>query len=61
MSPESSYIDIYKKFRHLKTDEIQKRLVDMQDEMATLGNRIGSAGFILLNDSSNNLNYSVLH
>lgn len=57
---ELNYSDLYNKYRKLPQDKIKLLIQDIQLEMKELGERVTSDGFKMLDDSSNNLKYSVL-
>lgn len=57
---ELNYSDLYNRYRKLPRDKIELLIQDIQAEMRELGERVTSDGFKRLDDSSNNLKYSVL-
>lgn len=56
MTVEDNYSSLYKKYSKLHPSQIDEKIADIEDEMSQLGN----GNFSTLNDSSNNLKYSVL-
>jgi hypothetical protein len=60
MRKEATYSTLYKKYKRLSEKKINEIIIDMQNEMDKVATRTTSEGFKLLNDSDNNLKYSVL-
>lgn len=60
MRKEASYSTLYKKYKRLSEKEINEIIADIQNEVNKVAERTTSEGFRLLNDSSNNLKYSIL-
>ncbi len=61
MLKEKGFSYLYKRFRSLSKDKVLEELGKMDSEMKPFGERLGSEGFIILNDSLNNLKHSVLN
>ena len=60
MPKEKSFRDYYQEFKRLPKKDVLKKLRDIETEMEPFRDRPQSEGFIMLDDSTNNLKHAVL-